>query len=65
MGKETNYCLIYIPYSSYKRLPEKPCPYCLRILIMSQLFKDPVVITKEIMFWLFKNPIVTVAWLKQ
>ena len=27
------------------------------------LFKDPVVIMKEIMSWLFKDPIVTVAWL--
>ena len=25
--------------------------------IMSWLFKDPVVIMKEIMFWLFKDPI--------
>ena len=33
------------------------------ILIMSWLFKDPVVIMKEIMYWLFKNPIVTLAWL--
>ena len=30
---------------------------CLRILIMSWLFKDPVVIMKEIMSWLFKDPI--------
>ena len=30
---------------------------------MSWLFKDPVVIMKEIMTWPFKNPIVTVAWL--
>ena len=30
---------------------------------MSWLFKDPVVIMKEIMYWLFKNPIVTLAWL--
>ena len=30
---------------------------------MSWLFKDPVVIMKEIMSWLFKDPIVTVAWL--
>ena len=28
---------------------------------MSWLFKDPVVIMKEIMSWLFKDPIVTVA----
>ena len=31
--------------------------------IMSWLFKDPVVIMKEIMSWLLKDPIVTVAWL--
>ena len=30
---------------------------------MSWLFKDAVVIMKEIMSWLFKDPIVTVAWL--
>ena len=30
---------------------------------MSWLFKDPVEIMKEIMSKLFKNPIVTVAWL--
>ena len=29
----------------------------LRILIMSPLFKDPVVIMKDIMSWLFKDPI--------
>ena len=27
------------------------------------LFKDPVVIMKEIMSWLIKDPIVTEAWL--
>ena len=36
-----------IQYPSQK-CPEKPCPDCLKILIMS---------------WLFKDPIVTVAWL--
>ena len=30
---------------------------------MSWLFKDLVVIMKEIMFWLFKDPQLTVAWL--
>ena len=30
---------------------------------MSWLFKDPVVIIKEIMSWQFKDPIVTVACL--
>ena len=30
---------------------------------MYWLFKDPVVIMKEIMSWLFKDPIVTVLWL--
>ena len=29
---------------------------------MSWLFKNPVVIMKEIMSWEFKDPIVTVAW---
>ena len=49
--------------ASHKCLPEKSCLDCLRILIMSWLFKDPVVIMKEIMSWLFKVSIVTVAWL--
>ena len=40
-----------------KCLLEKSCLHCLRILIMSWLFKDPVVIMKEIMSWLFKDPI--------
>ena len=31
--------------------------------MMSWLFKDPVVIMKEIMSWLSKDLIVTVAWL--
>ena len=31
--------------------------HCLRILIISWLFKDLVVIMKEIMSWLFKDPI--------
>ena len=55
--------IISIKYPSHKCLPEKSCPYCLRILIISWLFKDPVVIMKEIMPWLFKDPIVTVAWI--
>ena len=33
------------------------------ILVMSWPFTAPVVIMKEIMSWLFKDPIVTVAWL--
>ena len=37
-----------IKYPPHKCLPEKSCLNCLRILIM---------------FWLFKDPIVTVAWL--
>ena len=49
---------IFIQYPSHKCLPMKSCLDCLRILIMSWLFKDPVVIMKEIMFWLFKDPIV-------
>ena len=55
--------IIPIKYPSHKRLPEKLCPDCLGILIMSWLFKDPIVIMKEIMPWLFKDPIVTVAWI--
>ena len=42
---------------SRKCLPEKSCSHCVRLLVMSWLFKDVVVITKEIMFWLFKDPI--------
>ena len=34
------------------------CLDYLRILIMFSLFKDPVVIMKEIMSWLFKDPVV-------
>ena len=49
--------IISIQYPSHKRLPEKSCLHCLRILIMSWLFKDPVVIMKEIMFWLLKDPV--------
>ena len=51
------YHIISIQYPSHKFLPEKSCLHCLRIPIMSWLFKDPVVITKEIMSWLFKGPI--------
>ena len=50
--------IISIQYPSHKCLPEKSCLYCLRILIMHWLFKDPVVIMKEIMSWLFKDPVV-------
>ena len=49
--------IITIQYPPHKCLPEKSCLHCLRILIMSWLFKDPVVIMKEIMSWLFKDPI--------
>ena len=56
--------IISIQYPSHKCLPEKSCLHCLRILIMSWLFKDPVIIMKEITSWLFKDPIVTVVWLK-
>ena len=39
-------------------LPEKSCLHCLKILIMSWLFKDTVVIMKEIVPWLFfEDPI--------
>ena len=48
--------IISIQYLSHKCLPEK-CIHSLRILIMSWLFKDPVVIMEEIMSWLFKDPI--------
>ena len=37
-----------IKYPSHKCLPEKSYLHCLRILIMSWLFRDPVVIIKEI-----------------
>ena len=47
---------------SHKCLPEKSCIHCLRILIMFWLFKDPVVIMKEIMSWLFRVQL-TVTWL--
>ena len=55
--------IIFIQNPSQKCLLEKSFLDCLRILIMSWLFKDAVVIMKEIMSWLFKDPIVTVAWL--
>ena len=42
---------------SHIYLPEKSCLHSLKILIMSWLFKDPVVTMKEIMSWLFKDPI--------
>ena len=29
-------------FLAHKRLPEKSCLHCLRILIMSWLFKDPI-----------------------
>ena len=47
---------------SHKCLPEKSCIHCLRILIMSWLFKDPVVIMTEIVSWLFRVQL-TVTWL--
>ena len=43
--------------SSHKCLPEKSFFHYLRILIISWLFKDLVVIMKEIMSWLFKDQI--------
>ena len=52
-----------IKYSSHKCLPEKSRLDCLKILIMSWLIKDPVVIMKKIMSWQFKNPILIVTWL--
>ena len=52
--------IVSTQYPSQKRLPEKSCPNCLRIL-MSCLFKDPVVVMKEIVFLLIMDPTVTVA----
>ena len=49
--------IISIQYPSHKCLPEKPWLHCLRILIMSWLFKDPVVIMKKIISWLIQDPI--------
>ena len=63
MTSTHKYHIISIQYPSRKCLPEKSCLDCLRILIMSSLFKDPAVIVKVIMSWLFKDPIVTVTWL--
>ena len=54
--------IISIQYPSHKCLPEKSCLHCLRILVMSWLFKDPVVIMKKIMPWLLRIQL-TVAWL--
>ena len=34
--------IISIQYPPHKCLPEKSCLYCLRTLIMSLLFKDPI-----------------------
>ena len=55
--------IISIQHPAHKCLTEKSCLDCLKILIMSRLFKHPVVIMKEIMSWLFKDTIVTVAYL--
>ena len=41
-------------YPPHKCLPEKLCLHCLRILIMSWMFKDPVVIMKVIIEDFFK-----------
>ena len=48
--------VISIQYQSHNCLTEKSCLHCLRILIMSWLIKDLVVIMKDIMSWLFKDP---------
>ena len=45
--------IISIQYPSHKGLPEKSCLHCLRILIISWLFKNTVVIMKEIVPWQF------------
>ena len=55
--------IISIQYPPHKCLPEKSCLDCLRILIMSWLFTDPLAIMKEIMSWLIKDPLLTVTWL--
>ena len=55
--------IISIQYPPHKCLPEKPCLNCLRILIMPWQFTDPVVIMKKSMSWLFKDLIVTAAWI--
>ena len=57
MTSAHNYHLISIQYSSHKCLPVKSCFEFFRILIMPWLFKDPVVIIKEIITWLFKDTI--------
>ena len=49
--------VISIQYQSHNSLTEKSCLHCLRILIMSWLIKDLVVIMKDIISWLFKDPI--------
>ena len=62
MTSKLKHYITSIKYPSHTHLPVKSCPDCLRILIMSWLFKDPSAITKEIFSWLFiKDPIVTVA----
>ena len=43
-------------------ITKKSCLHYLRILVMSWLFKDPVVIMKEIMPWLLRIQL-TVTWL--
>ena len=43
---------ISIQYPSHKYLPERSCLDCLWILIMFWLFKNPVVSMKEIMSWI-------------
>ena len=49
--------IISIQHPSHKCFPEKSCLDCLRILIISWLFKNPVVIMKKIMPCLFKDTI--------
>ena len=61
MTSTHNYHIISIQYLPHTCLPEKSCLHCLRILIMSWLFKDPAVIMKEIMSCLRIQ--LTVAWL--
>ena len=57
MTSTHKYRMISIQYPLHKYLPKKSCLHCLRILIIFWLVKDPVEIMKEIMSWLFTDPI--------
>ena len=49
------YHIILIQSLSRKCLLEKSCLHCLRILVMSCMFKDSVVIVREIMPWILRS----------